>query len=101
MDYGFSVRVSAESVSARLQSVFNFLKVVYLTVEDNGDRSIFPGNRLMAAGQIDNGKTTHSERYAFFNKSTFIIWSPVPDHLTHIAEHTPTLSTFRLNPRAP
>jgi hypothetical protein len=62
-----------------------FLEIVYFTVENNGYCPVFVKDRLMAAGNIYNGKPAHPKagfmrmRYIY----AFIIRPPVPHHIAH------------------
>src|SRR5687767_4583607 len=64
MNDRFRVGIGFESVTAFFEFGSEFLKVVDLAVENDRYRTIFAGDRLGAAGQIDDGKPPHAERYA-------------------------------------
>ena len=52
----------AEMVAARLEIAAQLAMVVDLAVEDDPDRAVFVGHRLVAAGAIDDRQTAMAER---------------------------------------
>src|SRR6266446_6673497 len=53
----FGVRMSFELTAARLEFALQFAIVVNLAVEDNCDRTVAAGHRLMSACKIDDRQT--------------------------------------------
>jgi len=62
VDDGFGVGVRTEDVALSRQRLLQLAMVVDLAVEDNPDGSILVGERLRAAGAIDDGQPSVRER---------------------------------------
>src|ERR1041385_5739049 len=60
----FGVGVGLERVAAFFEFGSQLLETINLAVEDDGDRAVFAGNRLLAAREIDDGEASHAERHA-------------------------------------
>ena len=58
VDDGLCIRPGAKHVTAGGQEPTEVVMVVDLAVEHNPDLSVFIGHRLLAAGAVDDGKTT-------------------------------------------
>ena len=61
-------------------------EVIYLAVENNRRRPIFPGYRLFATCQIDDREPPHPQRDAVLEQRAGIVRTAIPDDLAHVAQ---------------
>jgi len=94
----FAVRVGPELVSFFQKSLPEFTVVVDLPVEDQDERPVFVEQRLIAADQVDDGKTPVSERDAVRAEESFSVRAAMPDGVRHPADQRFFLR-FRTGPR--
>ncbi len=61
VDDGLGVRVGLEAMTAVLELLAEILEVVDLAVEDDADGAVFVVDRLVAAGDVDDGQAAHAQ----------------------------------------
>ena len=61
VDDGFGVGLGAEAMAAGLELAAELAMVVDLAVEDDPDRAVFVGHRLLAAGPVDDRQAPVTE----------------------------------------
>ena len=85
-------------------------EVVDLAVEDDPDRAVFVGDRLVTPRAVDDGEAAHGEADAPVQMAPVLVRPPVADGLAHppeqlgvhaavAAAHDPDDSTHRWRPR--
>ena len=86
MDDDFGVAAGPEDVSALLEVVPQLAVVVDLAVEDDPDRAVFVGHRLMPALEVDDAQPAHAERDAVSEIHALIVRAAVHDGRAHVAD---------------
>src|SRR4051794_30771472 len=77
------VGVSREPMAARLQLVAQLHVVVDLSVEDDDDRAVFVGDRLIARLQIDDREPLDAKADALLYERALGVRSAMPDDVAH------------------
>src|SRR5262249_16760816 len=75
---------------ATLELPPEFSEVVDLPVEDDPDRSLGVGHRLMAAVEVDDREPAEAESERSFDVVALVVWPPVHEGLGHLL-HLPRL----------
>src|SRR6266700_3137571 len=57
--------------------------IVDFSIEDNVNRSVFIGHRLMSAGDVNDRKTTMPETDVAIDIGARIVWTAMRDDITH------------------
>ena len=57
--------------------------IVDFSIEDNVNRSVFIGHRLMPAGDVNDRKTTMPETDVAIDIGARIVWTAMRDDITH------------------
>src|ERR671918_217737 len=83
MKDAFGVRTCSKLVTAFDQTRIQLRKVVGLTIEDNPQRFILIGNRLVATFDVDDGKSPHPQAYAWFDMEAVTIRPTVDNRFCH------------------
>src|ERR1700741_1853101 len=88
MDDNFRVVLSIKLMPAVLEFGPQFRKVVDFTVVDDPGRAILVEHGLVAARDINNGKTAHAETRAVGDIDTFVVGTTVHDLVAHVADES-------------
>ncbi|SRR5260370_19767935 len=99
MNNGFSVAFGAVAVATGLQVFAQFLVVVNLAVENDPERLIFIGDRLVTGLNVDNAEAAHGQSDVLLDKETVVIGPAVDDLLVHRRQGVAAdlLSSIRLD----
>jgi hypothetical protein len=57
--------------------------VIQLAIEDDYDRPVFVGERLVPAGKVDDAQAAHPQPEPIFDEGAPIVGSPVSDGVAH------------------
>src|SRR6185436_11738295 len=83
MNEGFRIAGGFEDVTLCDQIIAETLVIVDFAIEDNPDGSVFIGNRLVAAREINDTETPHSDRAIAIGVEAFIVRTAVDHAITH------------------
>src|SRR5258707_4526 len=83
VDDRLSVRVGLEAMTAVLELLAEILEVVDLTVEDDADGAVFVVDRLIAAGDVDDGQAAHAQADIVRPEETFAVGTAVQQPVVH------------------
>ena len=78
-------------MTARAELALDLLEVVDLAVGDDLDRAVLVGERLLAAGEVDDREPAHGQADARQQNAAFFVGSPMvqrPDHALHFVSAT-------------
>src|SRR5439155_14612060 len=89
VDDGFGVGPRPETMPAREQTIADLLVVVNLTVEGDPDRFVFVGQRLFAAGAIDDRQAPVTEADIGIDEKAVAVWTAMPEGRSHRRERRP------------
>src|SRR5882724_9622264 len=81
--------IRTELRAKRFELSAQLFEVVYLAVEYNGQGAIGRRHRLLAPGDIKNGKTAKAKKYAAvrLDQKAFVIRAAMLDALRHPLQH--------------
>ena len=77
--------VRAEAVSLGVEFATQFAMVIDFAVEDDPDRPVLVGHRLMAAGKIDDGQPAKAQGAVVIVPVALVVGSAVDDRRGHTA----------------
>src|ERR1035437_9720142 len=83
MEENLGVRLGPEPVAHRLKAGTEVEKVEDLPVEDDPERFVFVGDRLLASLQIDDAEPCASQADGMIHVDSELIRSPMADHSEH------------------
>ena len=89
MDDDLGVAVRREAMTTSLEIAPQLLEVVYLPVEDDRDRTVLVGNRLVPAREVDDRETTHAHRQWSIDVEALVVGASVDDDVAHRAGEVP------------
>ena len=89
MDDHFGVGVGAKDVAALLELGAQLLEVVDFAVEDDPDRLVGIGHRLMAAGEIDDRQPPEAEADRTLHEVALVIRAAMGDRISHQPDLSP------------
>ena len=98
VDEHLGVAVGAEGMSARLEAVAEGGEVVDLAVEDGPDGAVLIGQRLVAAGKVDDGEPTEPERGVCVAVGALIVGPAVHDPVSHRRQGVVVRPAARVSP---
>ena len=87
MDEDLDVRTGSEPVTARGERVLDLAEVVDLAIGDDLHRTVLVGERLLAAGNVDDREAAHGKADARQQNAAFVVGTPMvqgPDHSLHV-----------------
>ena len=86
MEDHFGVGVGAEPMAGGLEAGTQVEGVVDLSVEDDPDGVVLVRHRLLATGEVDDGKALHADGDAVVDERTILVGATVVDGLFHAFE---------------
>jgi hypothetical protein len=86
VDEGFGVAARAKPVAPALQLRAERVVVVDLAVEDDHDRAVLVGDRLVPAGHVDDAEPAHADRDARADVAPFVVGPAMKDGAAHGAK---------------
>src|SRR5579862_8786183 len=97
MDEHLGVAARGKAVAGELQLATQGVMVVNLAVEDDGNRAVLVGNRLVTPGNVDDAQTPHAQRYAWRNKIAIRIGTAMRYGIAHGADAAPSVIRRQLD----
>jgi hypothetical protein len=97
MNDGLGIAMSVELMAAPLKLCLQFAVVIDFSIEDNQHALIFVKHWLLTARQINNGEAAHPQGNPIACPDTLVIWTPVPDDLTHLVDKLPGIIAAALS----
>ena len=88
---GFGIRPSLEDMAAFPQLLEECREVVNLTVEDDPHSVIFVGQRLVAAGHVNNAQSAKAKSHVAPSVLAAVVWPAMHHDSGHGSQH------FRIN----
>ncbi len=83
VDEHLGVGGGAEAVAAALELTAQLAVVVDLAVLDDDDAAVLVGDRLIAAGEVDDRESPHRQRHAVSGKAALAVRPPVHEPRVH------------------
>ena len=96
MDENFRIRVRAEAMSFPFEFTPQFAEVVDLPVEDDTNRAVLVGDRLIPVRQIDDRQPAMRKPHASLSPDAFCIWTTMRNRPRHATKETLVDETIRV-----
>ena len=78
-----AIALRAEAMTASAQLVAQLTVVVDFSIEDEGDRLVFVGERLIATGDINDAQTAHGQADIAVDEVAGAIRTAMPQPVVH------------------
>src|SRR5262249_44965579 len=83
MDEDFDIAAGAETVTARFELPAQIAKIIDFAVADRDDRAVLVEVRLIAGGEIDNGKPAARQSNSVAEERAAIVRTAMGDPTSH------------------
>src|SRR5262249_1617244 len=84
--YDLRVAVSLKATAARFEQLARFEEVVNFAVENDPDRAVVVGHRLVAAGAVDDAEPAHGDDGVGLGMNAALVGTAVDQHGVHAVD---------------